>query len=300
MRLKLDNSSRRSATPPPEYGDWRVPIERPAETEHMPSLPVSVWRRLKLRADYWQEMETEVIPIQGRARVLRWFVSLLLLFPLSVVMVFALMVQLYRVAPTMGQSFWLSDPVWFSLVGVAGFISLIVAKFAEPLLIYIYVLGHESTHAVAAILSLGKINAFKIDLHGGYVETDADNVFIALSPYFVPFWMLVWMLVLWLAQLCIPFASYEAWFYSGLGFWWAYHIYWTCWVIPREQPDMLENGRVFSSLIIILMNIVVLLGILWGFGVITPEGYWADFVASARRIGTTLLDYARMLRSLFA
>ncbi len=301
MKLRMDNRPRRNAPPSPEYGDWRMPLERPADAEHLKPLPLSLWKRVQLRAEYWQETELEppVIPIHGWPRVLRWAISLFLLLPLSVVMIFTLMHQLYRVAPSMGHLFWMSDPVWYCMVGLAVFISLMVAKIAEPLLIFIYVLGHESTHAVAALMSFGKINAFKFDLDGGYVETDADNAFIALSPYFVPFWMLVWMLLLWLANLCFPFEAYVGWFYGGLGFWWAFHLYWTCWVIPREQPDMLENGRTFSALITILMNIVVLTGILWGFGVITPESYWADFVRNGEYIGRTLLEYASWLLSQF-
>ncbi len=301
MKLGIDKRPARSSRTSPEHGDWRLPLERPSEAEHLPTLPLSLWRRVQLRAEYWQETELEppVIPIHGWPRALRLLLSLFLLLPLSVVMAFALLVQLYRAAPAMGQSsFWLSEPVWFSLVGIAGFISLMVAKVAEPLLIYLYVLGHESTHAVAAILSFGKINAFKFDMDGGYVETDKDNVFIALSPYFVPFWMLVWMLLFWLANLCWPFDSYAPWFYGGFGFWWAFHLYWTFWVIPREQPDMLENGLLFSMLVIMLMNLGVLLGVLWCFGVITPETYWADVVQSAQRIGETLLFAADFLRGM--
>ncbi len=302
MKLRMDSPSRRKAPPTREHGDWRLPLERPADAEHLPVLPVSLWRRVQLRVEYWQEAEAEppVIPISGWPRALRLALSLFLLLPLSVIMVFTLLVQFYRAAPAMGQSsFWLSEPVWFSLVGVAGFTSLMIAKFAEPLLVFLYVLGHESTHAVAAILSFGKINAFKFDIDGGYVETDADNVFIALSPYFVPFWMLVWMLVFWLANLCFPFDAYAPWFYGGLGFWWAFHLYWTFWVIPREQPDMLENGLLFSMLVVMLMNIGALLGVLWCFGITSPESYWADFVLSAQRIGETLCFVADCLTALF-
>ncbi len=303
MKLRMDSRPRPSSPRLPEHGDWRLPLDCPADAEHLPTLSPSLWRRVQLRVEYWQEAELEppIVPIHGAARVLRLAISLLLLLPLLVIMVFALMVQLYRATPAMGQSsFWLSEPVWFTLVGVAGFTSLMVAKLAEPLLAYIYVLGHESTHAVAALLSFGKINAFKFNMDGGYVETDADNIFIALSPYFVPFWMLVWMLSLWLGNLCCPFDAYEPWFYGGMGFWWAFHLYWTIWVIPREQPDMLENGLLFSMLVILLMNIGVLLGILWCFGVVTPESYWADFVRCAQRIADTLSFAASCLQALIS
>ena len=301
MKLRLTNNTAR--TPEPEHGDWRLKLDHPEDAEHMPSLPLSVWRRVKLRVEYWQELESEpgIIPIKGWPRVLRLGLALFLLLPLSIVMVFALLMALYHAAPVVGQSrFWLSEPVWFTGVGVAGFISLMIAKLAEPLLIYLYVLGHESTHALAALLSFGKINAFRFDMDGGYVETDADNLFVALSPYFVPFWMLIWLLLLWLANLCFPFGAYEPWFYGGFGFWWAFHIYWTFWVIPREQPDMLENGLLFSMLVIMVMNIGLLLGILWGSGVITPEGYWQGFVQSALRIADALGAFFSWVMSLRA
>ncbi len=290
MKLRKNSHLGRSAPPPPEHGDWRLSLERPEEAEHLAPLPLSLWERVQLRAATWQEAELEppVIPIEGWPRFWRLLLAWCVLMPLSVVMVFALLMQLYHAAPHMGQNFWLSVPVWYSMVGLAGFISLMVAKLSDHLLIYLYVFGHEATHAVAAILSFGKINAFRFDTHGGYVETDKDNLFIALSPYFVPFWMLVWMLALWLGNLCFPFEAYEPWFYGGMGFWWAYHLYWTFWVIPREQPDMLENGMLFSMLVIMLMNIVALLGILWFFGVLTPASYWAEFVNCALRIGDTL------------
>ncbi len=300
MRLQLHNKRKRGAEP--EHGDWRVALDRPEDVEHLSLVPLSVWRRVQMRAEYWQEQEEPmVIPISGWPRALRLLLAIFVLLPLSVVMVFTLLQQIYHAAPVMGQSsFWLSESVWYTVVGVAGFISLMIAKLAEPLLIYIYVLGHEATHAVAALLSFGKINAFRFDVDGGYVETDADNLFIALSPYFTPFWMLVWMLLLWLGHLCFPFEAYEPWFYGGFGFWWAFHIYWTFWVIPREQPDMLENGVLFSMLIIMLMNIVVLLGILWCFGVITPAGYAEGFVQCALRIWELFGDCGAWLLAHFA
>ena len=56
-----------------------------------------------------------------------------------------------------------------------------------------------------------------------YVETDADRLFIALSPYFVPLWMLCWLGGVFVLNYFWPFEAYEAWFYGGLGFWWVFH-----------------------------------------------------------------------------
>ena len=145
-----------------------------------------------------------------------------------------------------------------------------------PLLAYVYVVGHELTHALVALCCLGKVTDFKFTTQGGYVDTDKDNTAIALAPYFVPLWMLVWVGLLWAVNWLYTFDAYHPWFYAGTGFWWCFHIYWTMWVIPREQPDMLENGLVFSFLITLMMNIVVLLLILRMFGLVTLHGYWLD------------------------
>lgn len=316
-------SSRRKSNlhrhhPEPEYGDWRVSLARPEDAEHYHNPPVSVWKRTCVRVEELQaaplgplmqhsmrewneagasvEEASGIVPINGWPRFLRLFLAMFLLLPVCVVMVFALMMQLYHAAPVVGEiGFWVSEPVWFSLMGAAVFITLMVGGLAEDLLVYVYVLGHELTHALAAKLCFGKVRSISIRLDGGYVETDADNVFIALAPYFVPLWMLCWMLVFWVAGLICPFDACLPWMCAGGGFWWLFHLYWTVWVIPREQPDMLENGILFSLLVVILMNILLLLGILCLFDVVSPAGYMDDFVRCATRIYTTWKEFFLLL-----
>lgn len=293
----------RNTPPAPEHGDWRVPLKRPAEVEHLPPT-MPVWRRARLLAEHLQAVPARipagyapdngpaVVPIAGWARFLRLALAWFVLLPLSVVMVLALLMQLYNAGDTVGSlSFWTRVPVWYSLLGAATYIALIIVRVVNPILVFIYVLGHELTHALAAKLCFGKVQRLRIDLDGGYVETDADNLFIALSPYFVPLWMCLWLLTLWGANWVYPFPEWESWFYAGLGFWWSFHLYWTAWVIPREQPDMLENGLLFSLLLVMIMNIAILLVVLYLFGVITPAGYGHDFLEAAHR----LLDGAQDL-----
>lgn len=304
MRNFHTSKHRKRPLPVREHGDWRIPLENPAETEHLRPIPLSYWKRVHLRVSYLESATTEQWmqsaeaaedwqPISGWRRWLRLGVAYGLLLPLSVVMVFALLVQLYHAAPTFEQfSFWYSEPVWFSVMGMLLFLCLKFAHAADAVLVYVYVVGHELTHALAAKLSFGHVETMKFDLSGGYIETDADNLFIALSPYFTPLWMFCWMATLWLLNLALPFEAFPAWFYAGGGFWWAFHLYWTGWIIPREQPDMLENGVVLSMLITLLMNIVVLAGILWGFGVISLSGYQQDFCACAVELGCLIRDTA--------
>ena len=299
----------------PEFGSWRVPVDKPAEAEHILNPSMRLRRRLQGRMavlqagprttlhqlilqDQYAEEARLSLP-HGWERLWRLLLAVCVLLPLSVVMVFALIMQLYHAAPALGRwGFWLSDPVWFTSVGVLVFVSLTVMKLLEPLLMYIYVLGHELTHALAIFLCGGTVRDFKIDTEGGYVETESDNMFIALSPYFVPLWMLLWMGALWCVNCAAPFEEYPGWFYTGFGFWWSFHVYWTLRIMPREQPDLLEKGALLSALVILLMNIGILLVILRVFHVITFTGYARDLLACAQSIWDMLRDIAAALVNL--
>ena len=273
----------------PEFGDWRVVVDNPAEAEHMKVPRPGVFKRLKVQYQYWQNADTTYeCGVSGFELKVRRAIGLLLLLPLSVVMVFALMVQLHNAAPVVSNiDFWQSIPVWYSVLGALVFLSLKYFRLVEAILIYTYVLGHELTHALAALMCFGKVDAVSVDIDGGYVDTDKDNIFVSLAPYFLPLWMLVWMAVLFVANWIYPFEAYLPWFYAGFGFWWSFHVYWTLWVIPREQPDLIENEVVFSFMIIMLANIAFLLLVLRCFGVITFHGYLADFKACAIEIYTS-------------
>lgn len=288
------------------HGDWRMKIRNPHEVEHLQMQPVhNLFHRTRAKTQYLRNVAVadysyasdavaDWTPAHGLKRAVRLILALFVMLPLSVVMIYALLIQLYHAAPAMRDiNFWLSEPVWFTLMGACLFASLKFSLVAENMLVYTYVLGHELTHAIAALISFGRVQSVHVDMSGGYVETDADNLFIALSPYFVPLWMLCWLGGLYVVNYFFPFAAYAPWFYAGLGFWWLFHLYWTVWIIPREQPDMLENGLVFSLLLIMLMNVGILLGILCCFDVLSFSGYLHDFTVCA----TNLLTMVRELSS---
>ncbi len=308
--MMIPRNTRRTQSP--EHGDWRVSVSHPEEVEHLVNPPLSMWKKMQLRVEYLQsqsgaywaqddyaEDDVPVVPISGWPKILRIIIAVCVLLPLSVVMVFALLMQLYHAAPTVSTpAFWLSEPIWYTLLGACTFLAMMIARVFEPVLVYVYVLGHELTHAIAAKLCFGHVRDFKIDFDGGYVETDTDNLFIALAPYFVPLWMLFWLGALWVVNFCYPFEAYLPWFYAGFGFWWTFHLYWTIWVIPREQPDMLENGLELSMLITILMNILILIVVLCCFDVMTPRGYLEDFVSAARQIWQVLCECWQLVQQL--
>ena len=256
-------------------------------------------RRLRLQTAYLQSEQPVYYPQDSEyteelsfwQRTIRLCIGLFLLLPLSVVMVFALLQQLHHAAPVVGSfDFWQSVPVWYSILGMLVFATLKGFRVLDAILMFLYVAGHELTHALTAWMCFGRVESVSVDLDGGYVDTDKDNLFISLSPYFVPLWMLLWMGLFFVANWIYPFDTYLAWFCAGFGFWWAFHIYWTLWVIPREQPDLLDNGVVLSFMIIMLANVASLVLVLRCFGVISLRGYAQDFVICANEIYTTYRD----------
>ena len=94
----------------PEFGDWRVAVDNPAEVEHMKVPRPGVFKRLKVQYQYWQNADTTYeCGVSGFELKVRRAIGLLLLLPLSVVMVFALMVQLHNAAPVVSNiDFWQS------------------------------------------------------------------------------------------------------------------------------------------------------------------------------------------------
>ncbi|MFI3243543.1 MAG: hypothetical protein R3Y56_04755 [Akkermansia sp.] len=287
-----------------EHGDWRVAVKNPEQVLRQEVPPISLWKKLHLRVEYLDgtsaagftnaasvqgglQLPSDAlaqVDIRGWARVIHLTIALLFLLPLSVVSTYTLLLLLYKSGPQLDSSFLLQTPVWFTLLGAAFYLVLQYSKLIHKLLVYAYVIGHESTHAIATLCCFGKIHHMKIALNGGYVETDKNNFFIALSPYFVPIWMLLWLGALSLLNWGFDIPHGEQILFAGLGFWWAFHIYWTLWILPREQPDMLENGLFFSSLLIWVMNLGILVGVLALFNLLSLRDYIQELMLSAQQI----------------
>ena len=64
------------------------------------------------------------------------------------------------------------------------------------------------------------------------------------------------------------------WMFLGLGVTWAFHMSFTCWMIPKGQSDLTSHGTFFSLVFIYLMNVVVMAIFLI---TAAPEITWYDF-----------------------
>src|SRR5205814_9989083 len=97
---------------------------------------------------------------------------------------------------------------------------------------------------------------------GGHIVTNRTNFLIALAPYFFPLYSLLAILIYGIASLFVNVAPYGQLLYAILGITWAFHLTFTCWMIPKNQTDLSDHGTFFSLVFIYLMNLVLLSGLL--------------------------------------
>lgn len=193
-------------------------------------------------------------------RAYRFFLGLLLL-PVCWVTSWTLLARFSHA--TLHQGFWQSTSFWYFAIGALFMLGWFWSGLAKSFFLYLYVLGHELTHAVFVLLCRGRVTSMHVSLQGGYITTNKTNLVIALSPYFVPFWSVVLAIAYAIARLSLnPAAVWDLAFYALLGATWTFHFVWTVWMIPRDQPDLRQNGTFFSLCIIYLANLLVLAGLL--------------------------------------
>jgi hypothetical protein len=164
------------------------------------------------------------------------------------------LVDLARAAAPAGQ--W--HQAWFVSFG-AGFITWLLVFFLLPRTMWLYVLGHEFTHALATMLVGGKVSSFKVSAKGGHVVTDRVNWWITLSPYFVPLYALIWI-ALWLSvDFYYPLKAWQPVLYFGTGILWSFHLTFTVSMLHLGQTDLSSQGLVFSVVVILLINLIFFL-----------------------------------------
>jgi hypothetical protein len=181
------------------------------------------------------------------------FVIALALMPLVAGEIWTL-IDLARTAASTGP--WRES--WAISFG-AGFLTWLLIFFLLPRTMWLYVLGHEFTHALAAMMAGGKISSFQVTAKGGHVVTDRVNWWITLSPYFIPIYALIWM-ALWLSvDFWYPLKAYQPILYFGLGIFWCFHLTFTWSMFHFGQTDITSQGIIFSAVIILLINLIFFL-----------------------------------------
>jgi hypothetical protein len=168
---------------------------------------------------------------------------------------FGAALALWRVIEASGSA----DTTWVPML--AGATCWLVIYLLLPKPMWIYVFGHELTHAVWTWLCWGRVKRFKVTSNGGHVIVSKNNFLISLAPYFFPLYAVIVVAVFAAGQRfwnwSHPLAL--AAFHLLLGAAYAFHVTLTLHILKTRQTDITQHGYLFSAVIIFLGNITVLL-----------------------------------------
>ena len=123
-----------------------------------------------------------------------------------------------------------------------------------------YVLAHELTHALWALMMGARVSGLKVKNTGGQVKTSKANWFITLAPYFFPFYAMLFIILFFIAHALWNLTEYlwVLFFLIGLG--WSFHVTFTLMMLLSvRQPDVQSQGVLFSAAVIYLMNLLTII-----------------------------------------
>ena len=242
--------------------------------------------RLKRKPPVFQPEPSEVE--EPLALPITWFKSLIgvLLLPLCWIATVALLTVF---ADERGRQLWQSEEVW---IFSAGFLLWVLAFLFLPRPVGIYVVGHELTHAVFVWICGGRVGRIHTTHGGGYILTDRNNFLISLSPYIIPFWTVISLVLLGTARLALDIPWFDRVLFFSTGVTWAFHITFTIDMILKVQPDIEDNGRFFSLTLIYLSNVLLIAALLV---MASPRVDLTDLGKSGAREAVALFHSARAL-----
>ena len=165
-----------------------------------------------------------------------------------------------------------ADTTWIPLL--AGLACWFVIFLLLPKPMWLYVFGHEFTHALWTWLFGGQVKQMKVSSGGGHVVVSKNNFLIVLAPYFFPLYSIAVICAYGAGTLFWNMEPYHRWLYALIGMTWAFHVSFTLWMIPKGQTDLSYYGTFFSLVIIYLMNLAVLTLLLI---VASPHVTWRIF-----------------------
>jgi hypothetical protein len=174
-----------------------------------------------------------------------------------------------------------ADTVWVPILAGAACWTVIFLLLPKPM--WIYVFGHELTHAVWTWLFWGRVKKMKVTSKGGHVVISKTNFLIALAPYFFPLYAALVILVFAVGNLIWNWHEYRVYFHLLIGAAYAFHVTLTFHVLQTRQSDVTSQGYLFSAVVIFLGNVCVLLFgvplLTARLGILNSLQYWAESMA---------------------
>jgi hypothetical protein len=191
-----------------------------------------------------------------------------------------------------GKALWLvlrqsgdATTIWAGLLSGAACWVVIYLLLPKPM--WVYVVGHELTHALWTWLFGGKVKRFKATSEGGHVVVTKTNFLIALAPYFFPVYAALVVAVFVTGHLIWNWTAYLLVFHLLLGAAYAFHVTLTWHTLKTEQSDITQQGYLFSAVIIFLGNVCILLAgvplLTEKVGIVTAFRWWWSCTAEVLR-----------------
>ena len=235
-----------------------------------------------------------LVPISDSLTVpTRWvkFVVAIFLLPICAILSQTFFTVFARATVT--QRLWAGEEFWFFSLGATLWL---IAFFGLPRPIVIYVFGHELTHALWVLLMGGRVSRFRVGRDGGHVVTSKANFWIALAPYFFPLYSILAIAIYGALSLFLNMQPYGRLLYAVIGATWAFHFTFTCWMIPKNQTDLSDQGTFFSLVVIYLMNLLLLSTMLiFASPQITFAGFGADLLTNLSNFSSWILEVGNRL-----
>ncbi len=194
---------------------------------------------------------------------------------------------------TVAERLWAGEEFWFFSLGA---VLWLIAFFGLPRPLWIYVFGHELTHALWVWMMGGRVSRFKVGRDGGHIITDKNNFLIALAPYFFPLYSILVLALYGALSLFFNLQPYGPWLYALIGITWAFHLSFTCWMIPKNQTDLSDNGTLFSLVVIYLTNLILLsVMLVMASPRITFASFGADLMHNAESFSHAVVAFCQRL-----
>ena len=164
-----------------------------------------------------------------------------------------------------------ADTVWVPFLAGAACWLVIFLLLPKPM--WLYVFGHELTHALWAWLFGGRVKKMKVTSAGGHVVVSKTNFLIVLAPYFFPLYAVLVILAFAVGHWIWDWRGYFVWFHLAVGAAYAFHVTLTWQALKTRQTDITSQGYLFSAVIIFLGNVSVLL---FGIPLLTAKVGWLN------------------------
>jgi hypothetical protein len=158
----------------------------------------------------------------------------------------------WQLAATLVSAPYKAEAPYYFLAGGLAYLTVHLL-FKKP--VFAYVLGHELTHALFALLSGGSVRSLQASGRGGRVTVSKSNFLITLAPYFFPLYSFSALVLYGAARAAGAgqAAMNTLIFLGGSAF--TFHLALTLLFLRTDQSDIREQGAVFSYPLIYVFNL---------------------------------------------